>query len=251
MQTNPPLPPIRNRNPSPVRLRSPSFVDKLPRPKPNSIPKQPSTVPSASTSSSQDQTDNFTFLANLYRSGLHSDITIFYQDHQWNLHKSILSTRSIYFNQCFATSKSSELTLSEDKDELPSFILERMFLYLYTNQYYPDKYTPLLLQSSMKYGIDSLTQLCLQELFVPSNLTIHNAANLLILLHQTTIDSYAKYHSKEYFEQVKSCKQIVLRFIHAHGREVLISPQWKFLERQYPILVHNVLEFMVFEKLEE
>ena len=103
----------------------------------------------------------------------------------------------------------------------------------------------------MKYGVDSLTQLCLQEMFHPSNLTINNAANLLILLHQALTDSYAKYHSKEYLDQVKSCKQMILRFIHAHAREVLLSPQWKFLERQYPILVHDVLEFVVFEKLDE
>ena len=69
--------------------------------KPVRITKQSATLPSASTTNSIEQTDNFTFLNNLFRSGLHSDITIRCHDRQWNLHKSILSARSIYFNQYF------------------------------------------------------------------------------------------------------------------------------------------------------
>ncbi|CAF4445732.1 unnamed protein product, partial [Rotaria magnacalcarata] len=49
--------------------------------------KQSITIPSVSSTALSDLTDNFTFLTNLFRSGLHSDITIRDQDHQWDLHK--------------------------------------------------------------------------------------------------------------------------------------------------------------------
>jgi len=43
----------------------------------------------------------------------------------------------------------------------------------------------------------------------------------------------------------------MLRFIQLHSREVLLSLQWKLLEKNYPYLVHDVLEFVVFEKIDE
>ncbi len=101
---------------------------------------QPSSVPSDITSASTttlstELPDNFTFLTNLFRSGLHSDITIRNQNRQWNLHKSILSTRSVYFNEHFASSNGSELNLSDDNQTPSSIILDKIFLFLYTNQY--------------------------------------------------------------------------------------------------------------------
>jgi hypothetical protein len=44
---------------------------------------------------------------------------------------------------------------------------------------------------------------------------------------------------------------MVLRFIQFHSREVLRSSEWKFLEKHYPSLVHDVLQFVVFEKIDE
>jgi hypothetical protein len=59
---------------------------------------------------------------------------------------------------------------------------------------------------------------------------------------------YEKFHSQDYLSQIKNLKQNVLRFIQIHSREVLLSSQWKLLEKHYPSLVHDVLEFVVFEK---
>jgi hypothetical protein len=219
--------------------------------KPIRINKQSSTIPSASTANSLDLIDNFTFLTNLFRSGLHSDITIRYQDHQWNLHKSILSIRSIYFNQYFANSKESELNLSDNNESVSSTILDKIFLFLYTNQYKSEKHPRLLFQSSIKYGIDTLTLLCLQDMCNQQNLNINTAANLLIALDQAIKGPYEKYHSNDYLIQIKNFKQIILRFIQLHSREVLLSSQWKLLEKHYPYLVHDVLEFVVFEKIDE
>jgi hypothetical protein len=261
------FPPIRIPNTSPVRLRSSISLKTLPNIgenvsrssrsfmyKPNRLNKQSSTLPSASTTRSSDLTDNFTFLTNLFRSGLHSDIIIRYQDRQWNLHKSILSSRSIYFNQYFATSKESEVDLTNDHEITSAIILDKMFLFLYTNQYTSDKLPQsihLLFKSSIKYGIDSLTLLCLQDMCNTQNLNINTAASLLIALYQASKDPYEKYHSNDYLIQIKNFKQNILRFIQLHSREVLLSPQWKLLEKQYPVLVHDVLEFVVFEKIDE
>jgi hypothetical protein len=257
-ETNPVLPPIHIQNNSSVRLRSSSSLRTLPNlgenlnrsfiNKPTRITRQSSTILSASTTNSFDKKENFTFLTNLFRSGLHSDITIHYQDQQWNLHKSILSTRSIYFNQYFTDSKESELILSDDTEPT---ILDKMFLFLYTNQYTSDKHSRLLFQSSIKYGIDALTILCLQDMCNQQNLNINSAANALIALHQAINDLYEKYHTNDYLNQMKILKQMVLRFIQFHSREVLRSSEWKFLEKHYPSLVHDVLQFVVFEKIDE
>ncbi len=242
-------------------------------------------MPSASTTTlSTELPDNFTFLANLFRSGLHSDITIRNGARQWNLHKSILSARSIYFNQQFASSNSSELSLSNDNDTPSSNILDKIFLFLYTNQYTSlyssNSHTPSpvtekkrrrssstttaiatinssfdttrsILEGAIKYGIDVLVLLCLQDLCNNQSLNINTAALLLILVHQALNGTYEKHHSQEYISQIKNLKQNVLRFIQFHSREVLLSSQWKFLEKHYPSLVHDVLEFVVFEKIVE
>ena len=83
------------------------------------------------------------------------------------------------------------------------------------------------------------------------NLNINTAALLLIAIHQALTGIYEKYHSQDYISQIKNLKQVVLRFIQFHSREVLLSSQWKFLEKHYPSLVHDVLEFVVFEKIVE
>jgi len=126
-----------------------------------------------------------------------------------------------------------------------------MFLFIYTNQYQSEKSSRLLFQLSIKYGINILTLLCLQDLCNQQNLNINTAANLLILLHQANNGPYEKYHSNDYLIQIKNLKQIILRFIQLHSREVLLSLQWKLLEKNYPYLVHDVLEFVVFEKIDE
>jgi pantothenate kinase-related protein Tda10 len=129
-----------------------------------------------------------------------------------------------------------------------------MFLFIYTNQYTSEKLPrsiQLLFQLSIKYGIDSLTLLCLQDMCNLQNININTAANLLIAVHQAMNDPYEKYHSNDYLIQIKNFKQTILRFIHLHSREVLLSSQWKLLEKQYPVLIHDVLEFMVFEKIDE
>lgn len=258
------FPPIRTQINSPLhRLRSSSSLKTLPNVgenlttrsfmyKPIRITKQSSTIPSASTrTNSSDLIDNFTFLTNLFRSGLHSDIKISYKDHQWNLHKSILSARSIYFNQYFADTNDTELILSDDNESISSIIYDKMFLFLYTNQYTLDKSSQLLIQLSLKYGIDTLTLLCLQDMCSQQNISINTAANLLIILYQAMTDPYEKYHSKDYLNQIRNLKQIVLRFIQLHSRDVLLSTQWKVLEKHYPYLVHDVLGFVVFEKIDE
>ncbi len=251
-EANPVFPPIRSQNNSPIRLRSPSNLKTLPTIgfmyKPVQVPTK---IPSASTTNSLDSTDNFLFLMNLFRSGLHSDIIIRYQDHQWNLHKSILSARSIYFNRYFSSSKESELILSENNQSITSLIFDKMFLFIYTNQYTSEKHVRLLFQLSMKYGIDTLTQLCLQDMCNQQNLNIKTASSLLIAFHQAMTDPYEKYHSNDYINQLKIFKQIILRFIQLHSREVLRSSQWKLLEKHYPFLVHDVLEFVVFENINE
>lgn len=237
-----------------------------------------SNLPSASsTIGSTELPDNFLFLSNLYRSGLHSDITIKNRDRQWNLHKSILSARSIYFNQQFSASNDAELTLADD-----SSILEKIFLFLYTNQYNSLRSSsppsPLiadkkrrrsssttatstanssfdsirsLFEASNKYGIDVLALLCLQDMCHPQQLNINTAALVLICVYQAMNGPFEKYHSQDYLNQMKSFKQNTLRFIQQRSREILLSSQWKFLEKQYPSLVHDVLEFVVFEKIVE
>ena len=219
--------------------------------------KPSSTIPSACSTNSSDLTDNFTFLTNLFRSGLHSDIIIRHQDSQWNLHKSILSARSIYFNQYLNNSNQSELNLSDNYQTISSIIFDKMFLFLYTNQYKLEKLprlslfetTYLLFELSINYGIDILTHRCLQDMCHTNNLNINNAARVLIAIHQAMNGPYEKYHSKDYLVQIKNLKQIVLRFIQLHSREVLVSSQWKLLEKQYPFLIHDVLEFVIFEEL--
>ncbi|CAF4242782.1 unnamed protein product [Rotaria sordida] len=266
------LPPIRIPNNSPIRLRSSASVQILPTIRDNNIQssnlflykpiqlnKQSSTITSASTKTYSDLTDNFTFLINLFRSGLHSDIIIYYHDHQWNLHKSILSIRSIYFNQYFLNSNISELNLSDDNEILSSIIFDKMFLFLYTNQYILEKLPNLslfetirlLFNLSIKYGIDTLTYICLQDMCNTYNLNINTAAYLLIAFHQAMNGPYEKYHSNDYLIKIKNLKQIILRFIQLHSREVLLSSQWKLIEKHYPYLVHDVLEFVVFEKIQD
>ncbi|CAF3074869.1 unnamed protein product, partial [Rotaria sp. Silwood2] len=261
------LPPIRNQNNSPIRLRSSASVQILPTIgdnhmrsshlfiyKPIQLNKQSSTITSARTTAYSDLTDNFTFLTDLFRSGLHSDITIYYHDHQWNLHKSIFSARSIYFNQYFLNSNITELNLSDDNEILSSIIFDKMFLFLYTNQYRLEKLPRLslfetirlLFNLSIKYGIDTLTYICLQDMCNTYNLNINNAAYLLIALHQALNGPYEKYHSNDYLIKIKNLKQNILRFIQLHSREVLLSSQWKLLEKHYPYLVHDV-----FEKIQE
>ncbi|CAF1229363.1 unnamed protein product [Rotaria magnacalcarata] len=244
---------------------------------------QPPTLSSSSaTTTASELPDDFIFLKNLYRSGLHSDVTIRCRDQQWNLHKSILSARSIYFNQYFASSNESELDLSNDDETPPPNILEKLFAFVYTNQYMllsSPSQTPspaaekkrrrsssttisatanpsfdtirLLFFGAVKYGIDVLCLLCLHDMCNTQNLNINTAAVLLVCIHQALTGLYEKYHTNDYLLQVKNLKQVVLRFIQFHSREVLLSPQWKLLEKRYPSLVHDVLAFVVFEKIDE
>lgn len=225
--------------------------------KPTQSRKQSSAVPSASTTTYSDLTDNFTFLTNLFRSGLHSDITVRNHDHQWNLHKSILSSRSIYFHQHFLNYKKKEFDLTDEENPLPSIILDKMFLFLYTNQYKLEKIqrlslfetTRLLFEASTKFGIETLAHQCLQDMCSSNNLHINNAAYLLIALYQATHGPYEKFFTNNYLMQIKNLKQTVLRFIQLNSREVLLSSPWKHLEQHYPYLVPDVLEFVVFEKI--
>jgi hypothetical protein len=108
-----------------------------------------------------------------------------------------------------------------------------------------------MFEGAVKYGIDVLALLCLQDMCNTQSLNINTAALLLICLHQGLNGLYEKHHSNDYIIQIKNLKQIVLRFIQIHSREVLLSSQWKLLEKQYPSLVHDVLEFVVFEKIVE
>lgn len=183
----------------------------------------------------------------------------------------------MYFNQQFASSNISELNLSNDVETPSPVILEKIFLFLYTNQYtssHSPSQTPspvtekkrrrsvattnssfdttrALFEGAIKYGIDVLALLCLQDMCNSPNLTINTAALLLISLHQALHGEYKTFHAQDYIAQIKSFKQTVLRFIQFHSREVLLSSQWKFLEKHYPSLVHDVLEFVVFEKIVE
>jgi len=88
-------------------------------------------------------------------------------------------------------------------------------------------------------------------MFSTQSLNINTAALLLICLHQALNGSYEKHHSNDYIIQIKNLKQTVLRYIQLHSREVLLSSQWKLLEKHYPSFVHDVLEFVVFEKIVE
>jgi hypothetical protein len=108
-----------------------------------------------------------------------------------------------------------------------------------------------MFEGAIKYGIDALALLCLQDMCNTQSLTINTAALLLICIHHALNGPYEKFHSQDYIIQIKNFKQIVLRFIQIHSREVLLSSQWKLLEKQYPSLVHDVLEFVVFEKIVE
>lgn len=230
----------------------------------------------------QELPDNFDFLNHLFRTGLHSDVTIRSHDREWHLHKSILSARSNYFHQHFAITDESELDLTVEDDTPSPPILDRIFLFIYTNQYRsdassrrtssPSKEKKRLLSSnttttatnstsretihslfdgSIKYGIDALTLICLQEMCHPSNITVQSAALLLASVQQALTGPFEKLHSNDYLRQVKHWKQIVLSFIQRHSREVLLSAQWKRLEKEYPYLVHDVLEFLVFQRIDE
>jgi maltooligosyltrehalose synthase len=108
-----------------------------------------------------------------------------------------------------------------------------------------------MFEGAVKYGIDVLALLCLQDMCNTQSLNINTAALLLICLHQALNGSYEKYHSNDYKIQIKNLKQTVLRYIQSHSREILLSSQWKLLEKHYPSLVHDVLEFVVFEKIVE
>jgi hypothetical protein len=108
-----------------------------------------------------------------------------------------------------------------------------------------------MFDGAVKYGIDVLTLLCLQDMCNTQNLNINTAALLLMCLHQSLNDLYEKSHANDHVLSIKNLKQIVLRFIQLHPREVLLSSQWKLLEKRYPSLVHDVLEFVVFKKIDE
>ena len=262
-----------------IRFASQSRLRSLDRFNQNSL--HPSSLPSPSTTiTSTEIPDNFVFLTNLFRTGLHSDVTIRNGDRQWNLHKSILSARSIYFNQYFASSTNSELDLSRDNETPSSIILDKIFFFLYTNQYNSinspiqtpspatDKKrrrsstvttttantsfdtTRLMFEGAVKYGVDVLALLCLQDMCNTQNVNVNTAALILICFHHALNGLYEKYHSNDYISQVKNLKQIILRFIQLHSREVLLSSQWKLLEKRYPSLVHDVLEFVVFQKID-
>lgn len=266
-----------------IRFASQSRVRSLDRFLPNNSHHPPPLSTSSVTTTLSELPENFIFLKNLYRSGLHSDVNIRFRDRQWNLHKSILSARSNYFNQYFAASNEPELDLSNDEEIPPANILEKIFSFIYTNQYISSgspSQTPspatetkrrrsssttvsagmsntsfdtirLVFQGAVKFGIDVLCLLCLHDMCNSQNLNINTAALILICLHQALTGLYEKYHTNDYTSQVKTLKQNVLRFIHFHSREVLLSPQWKSLEKRYPSLVHDVLQFVVFEKIDE
>ncbi|CAF1334011.1 unnamed protein product [Rotaria sordida] len=171
--------------------------------KPIQLNKQSSTITSARTIAYSDLTDNFTFLTDLF-----------------------LSARSIYFNQYFLNSNITELNLSDDNEKLSSIIFDKMFLFLYKNPYTLEKLPRLslfetihlLFNLSIKYGIDTLTYICLQDMCNTFNLNINNAAYLLIALHQALNGPYEKYHSNDYLIKIKNLKQNILRFIQLHSR---------------------------------
>jgi hypothetical protein len=177
------------------------------------------------------------------------------------------------------------LDLSTEPQTPSSNILDQIFLFLYTNQYSsmnssqrspssivekkgrglsrqssimtqaaaPISFetTQSLFDGAIHYGIDPLALLCLQDMCDPHNVTNHSAAILLTCLHHAITGPYEKFHSDDYFAQIKNIKQLILRFIRMHSREVLVSAEWKQLDKHYPSLVHDVLEFVVFEKIDE
>lgn len=227
---------------------------------PSSLPSRLKPIENSFPPIVEDLNENFDFLTLLFRQGLHSDVKIVNHERQWNLHKSILSTRSNYFRELFDKSDSDKIDLSNEKDFVSSQIVDRVFLFLYTNQYVSCVGSPnknltnfetihAIFQAALKFSVDSLVLLCLQDLCHPQNVTIFSSPLILICLHQATVDPFENLHSNEYKIQIDRFKQSILRFIENHSREILLSSQWKQLEQNYPTLVHDVLQFVVFQKL--
>ena len=145
----------------------------------------------------------------------------------FDCHKIILSARSNVFkaliaSKAFTEAENNKLIIKDCECETFGHFLS----FLYFNKYNDEKANPWkLLPLADKYEVLDLVKIC--ETKIMKGLNLDNVCQSLILAHL---------HDQQ--ELKKRC----ISFAMEKKREIVNCPQWNILEKNFPILISEILQ---------
>ncbi|KAJ8680833.1 hypothetical protein QAD02_016620 [Eretmocerus hayati] len=150
----------------------------------------------------------------LFESGKYSDITFVINKQKLQLHKSILSSRSVVFSAMFDHDFKENSSNTVYIDDQTFEVMREFFRYVYCAKVNDmENHMVELLMTSNKYAIDGLKLLCEQSLI--GSLKIQNALEFLALAN--------RYRAKNLETQC-------LKFIAANAKEIVKLPTFDINE---------------------
>jgi len=166
-------------------------------------------------------------MSRLFDKQTFSDCVLASGECEFKVHKAILATRSPVFGAMFEHKSMSEARSDRVQiDDIEPEVLREMLRFMYTGTAPNlERLSDELLSAADKYQLERLKVMCEQSLC--SSLTSENACDTLILadLHSA---EHLKTHSVEY--------------INLHASEVMETPGWKLLVKDYPQLLEQVFK---------
>ncbi|XP_065202488.1 speckle-type POZ protein-like [Planococcus citri] len=160
-----------------------------------------------------------------------SDVVLLTKNKEYPAHKAILAARSPVFATMFKKGQESgkkikRVDITDLRDEKT---VDEMLRYIYTGKC--ENIRELaddLLTAANKYGLSGLEKMCMKTLC--KNLTIENAANMLLLAD--------KHHANE-------LKPKIIRFIAEKYVQVSNTTDWKHIARTKPEYIHEVCQLLL------
>lgn len=150
-----------------------------------------------------------------------TDVVLCVGNKEFPAHKAILAARSPVFAAMFEHNMKEKRLNKVVIDDVPENVLKEVLRFIYTGTIQNlIAMADSLLAAADKYDLERLKVMCEEALC--GNLTIENAANILIL---------ADLHNAE------QLKTQTLEFIISHASEVIETTSWKNLIQSHPYLV--------------
>lgn len=154
-------------------------------------------------------------LKSLYGTGLHSDVTLQVDGHDFKAHKGILASRSSVFATMFQGEfKEQQTGVVKVNVEFKSEAIEEMLKFLYTTET-SDNLPEMaldLFKVADYYDIEDLKTVCVQSML--ENTKVENVAQIFVLAKK--------------FELIK-LKNHVLEFIRLNHQKVMKSSEYREL----------------------
>ncbi|UYV69719.1 SPOPL [Cordylochernes scorpioides] len=153
-----------------------------------------------------------------------SDITLSVCGRPFHAHQNLLSARSPVFQAMLTHDmyeKKEKLIKIVDAEPM---VFEELLRYIYTGKAPNlESMAAKLMEAADKYGLDRLKTLC--EVYLGSNLTVDNAAEVLVL---------ADMHNAQ------RLKSFAINYINTHSLDVMDSQGWKVNLIQHPNIITDL-----------